>query len=439
LNTEAGLYVNIFYAFFICNFNRMIFDNDLQVGIFQDVLIYITFLSFFVRKVNLRKSINEFTKTRVVITLLIVYSFMAIELFNPYAAFFVGWFPAFRKILATLLILFISFNVFDSWSRVKRFVTVLFVCCMIVAIYACVQQIHGFFEFEMNWLRSDPRRFRMAFVLGGSKKMSTMPDALSFSIIMATCGIFFLAIASGIKNWRYQLILGAGAVLMLTVMGYSLTRTANAMVVAGIAMFILVTLDKKANRIMAILAVCLFFLLMYLPIYTPQLEQFRQTFQGSSDPSFMVRENNRKSIQPYIHHHPIGGGLGTTGTEGLEYNPGHYLAGFPPDSGYLKKALEMGWLGFSLICILYFFVMRTGIRGYFSCKDEKIRLMYAATTAACFAFYVGDFSQVAIGQITDVVVYYPFIALLLKLKDFDQSKNADQSTTIDRSTKTATA
>jgi hypothetical protein len=46
--------------------------------------------------------------------------------------------------------------------------------------------------------------------------------------------------------------------------------------------------------------------------------------------------------------------------------------------------------------------------------------MYAAATAACFAFYVGDFSQVAIGQITDVMVYYPLIALILKLKEFDQ-------------------
>jgi putative inorganic carbon (HCO3(-)) transporter len=421
LNTEAGLYINIFYAFFICHFNRMVLDNELQVGIFQDVLVYVTFLSFFVRKVNLKQSLNQFTRTSVVIMLLAVYGYMAIELFNPYAAFFVGWFPAFRKILSTLLILFISFNVFDSWAAIKRFISVLFVLCMVVAIYACIQQAHGFFEFEMDWLRMDPRRFRMAFVGGGIKKMSTMPDALSFSIIMATCSVFFIAIANGIKGARRKTILLGGAMLMLVAMSYAITRTANAMVVGGIALFVFLTLDKKVNRALAVLAIGIFLLMLYLPVYNPQLEQFRQTFKASNDPSYLVRENNRKSIQPYMYRHPIGAGLGTTGTEGLEYNPGHYLAGFPPDSGYLKKALEMGWLGFGMICILYFLILRTGVRGYFHSRDPKIRTLYAAATAACFAFYVGDFSQVAIGQITDVMVYYPLIALILKLKDFDQS------------------
>jgi hypothetical protein len=105
----------------------------------------------------------------------------------------------------------------------------------------------------------------------------------------------------------------------------------------------------------------------------------------------------------------------------MAYNPGHYLAGFPPDSGLLKKALEIGWIGFSMICILYFLILRTGIRGYFACRDEKIRLIYAGATSAIFAFYLGDFSQEAIGQTTDIVVYYPFIAILLRLKEFDSS------------------
>jgi len=96
------------------------------------------------------------------------------------------------------------------------------------------------------------------------------------------------------------------------------------------------------------------------------------------------------------------------------------LAGFPPDSGYLKKALELGWIGFGLFIFLYFLVLKTGIQGYFKCKNEEVKLIYASCTAACFGFYVGDFSQVAIGQITDVVVYYPFIGIMLKLKEFDQ-------------------
>jgi len=82
----------------------------------------------------------------------------------------------------------------------------------------------------------------------------------------------------------------------------------------------------------------------------------------------------------------------------------------------------MGWIGLALICTLDFIILRSGIRGYFASRNEQTRVIYAACTAAILCFYVGDLSQVAIGQITDIVVYYPFIAIILKLKNFDQPK-----------------
>jgi putative inorganic carbon (HCO3(-)) transporter len=420
LNAEAGLYINMVYSFFICYFNRLLFNDELQVGVYSDLLIFITFLGFFVRRIRLRETINQFSKNPAVVALLLVYGLMAIELFNPSARFFVGWFPAFRKILGTLLVLFISFNVFNTREAIKRFIIVLFVICTLVAIYGCIQQWHGFFPFEMDWLRADPKRFRMTFLGGNSRKMSTMNDAVSFAIIMTTCSIFFMALAGTQKKVWQRLILIGGVILMLLGMSYTITRTANAMLVAGLVMFILLTFDKKTTRVLCLLAGLLFVTLLYAPVQNAQVDQFRQTFQASNDDSYKVRETNRESVQPYIYRHPIGGGLGTTGGEGLQYNPGHELAGFPPDSGSLKKALEIGWIGFGMICVLYFLVLRTGIRGYFTSRDPDNRLLYAACTAACFSFYVGDFAQVAIGQITDIVVYYPFIAILLQLKNFDK-------------------
>ncbi|HMH20620.1 MAG TPA: O-antigen ligase family protein [Puia sp.] len=423
LNTEAGLYINMTYSFFIANFNRLLFYDELQIGVYSDLLVLITFLSFIIRRVSLQKSINKFTKAPVVVTLLVVYGYMAIELFNPNANFLAGWFPAFRKIMATLLILFICFNVFESRAALKRFITFLFFLVTAVAVYGCIQQWHGFFPFEMNWLAEDPKRFAMTFVAVGGRKMSTMPDAPALAIVMSTCSAFFIVLATGQRKLRTRIVMICGIILMLLAMSYSATRTANAMLVAGLVMFMLLTMNKKSTRIFAVGAVLAFLFLMYAPINSPQIDSFRQTFEGSNDASFNVREVNRKGIQPYIYAHPIGGGLGTTGAEGFTYNPGHPLAGFPPDSGYLKKALELGWIGFSLMVFLYFLVLKTGIRGHFSSKDEEIKLVYAAGTAAIFAFYVGDFSQVAIGQITDVFVYYPLIAVLLKAKEFDQSAN----------------
>jgi putative inorganic carbon (hco3(-)) transporter len=420
-NTEAGLYINMTYSFFASFFSRLFFNGELQVGVFSDILIVATLFSFFVKNVNLKQSIDQFSKTSIVICLLLVYGYTAVELFNPNAHSFAGWFNAFRKILGTLLLLFIAYNVFDSFQRIKRFITVLFILCTITALYGCVQQWHGLFSFEYIWAISDWHRFGLLYLDGDFKKFSTMSDPTAFGMIMASCSVFFIILTSGIKRTSTRIKIISGVIPMLLAMGYSGTRTANAMIVGGLALYILLTINKKNTKILAIVSGVVFLVLLYGPFHNASIDRFRTTFIGE-DASYGVRERNRNRIQPYIYSHPVGGGLGTTGGAGETYNPGHYLAGFPPDSGYLTKALEMGWIGLIFFCTLDFIILRSGIRGYFASKKEDTRLIYGACTAAIFSFYVGELTQVAIGQISDIVVYYPFIAIILKLKNFDQTK-----------------
>lgn len=423
-NPELALYTNLVYAFFIAHFDRMLFNDSIQEGVFSDILVGISFLSLFISRVSIGRNFQQLLKTSVVISLLILYSYMAIELFNPYARFFSGWFPGFRKTVSLALILFIAYSVLDSRQRIKRYIKILFVLCFAVALYACIQQWYGFFSFEYNWLMQDPRRYRMTFLSGGIRRMSTMPDALSLSIIMATCSVFFLSLANEFRKFRNRVFLLGGVTIMVLAMGYTVTRTANAMLAGGLFMYLILTLQKKSTQILALVSFIVFVTLLYGPFYnSPQIRAFKQTFQGSKDASFNVREANRKSVQPYIYRHPIGGGLGTTGDEGKKYNPGHPLAGFPPDSGSLRKALEMGWIGFGIICFVYFLVLRTGIRAYFESTNPESKAILAAATATCFSFYIGDFAQVAIGQITDIFVYYPLIAIILRLRNLDQTEN----------------
>lgn len=121
-----------------------------------------------------------------------------------------------------------------------------------------------------------------------------------------------------------------------------------------------------------------------------------------------------------MHSHPFGGGLSTSGTVGTILNPGHFLAGFQTDSGYLQAALEIGWIGLSLICILFFFVLRGGIRAYFNSRDEEMKTLYAAATSAVFCFYVGMFAQNTLGHITDMAFYFPLIVIIIR---FNYSEN----------------
>jgi cell division protein FtsW (lipid II flippase) len=199
------------------------------------------------------------------------------------------------------------------------------------------------------------------------------------------------------------------------------------MIAASAFMFIILTFDKKSTRIFAVICGFIFIVLLNVPIYdNPTLNRFRTSFQGSEDESYKVRERNRHMIQPYIHTHPIGYGLGTVGGGGSKYAPGHFLAGFPPDSGYLKKALETGWIGLMIVCILYFTILKLGIRGYFQSVSEKDKILYSACTATLFAFYLAEFPQEAIGQITDIMIYFPIIAIMLRLRDFKREKDSKE-------------
>jgi len=423
MSTEVGLYINLCYSFFAFHLSRFLFQDNFPVGVVTDVLLGATFLSLIIRNVGLRKNLNQFARSPVVIGILVLVFYLLIELFNPYGHSFEGWFQTFRRFLESVFLLFISYVVFTGYPSMRRFVTVLFVLCTITGLYGCIQQWHGLFNFELAWVTADDNRFGLFFIMGDFRKFSTMSDPTAYGVVMASCTVFFSIIAWNQKNRVHKFVIFGGILLMCLGMGYSGTRTANVMVAAGIAMFIMLTLNRKSTRWFAAAAALVFIFLLYGPYVNSTIIRFRTSFMGSQDESYKVRDVNRAFIQPYIHSHPIGGGLGTTGASGLRFNRGHYLAGFPPDSGYLRKALETGWIGLGLICVLYFIILKFGIRAYFRSRSEKFKLLYAASTAAIFSFYIAEFAQEAIGQITDVVVYYPIIAIMLRLQQMERARD----------------
>ncbi len=420
LSTEAGFYITVLYSFFAYALNRLVFKEQFQVGIVSDILIYATFLSLFIRHTEIKKNFNEFIKAPVIIAILLYSSYLMVEVFNPYAHSVEGWFQTFRRFLVCVLLLFISYNVLNNYKAIKKFVVVLFVLCFLTGLYGCIQQWHGFFKFELNAIFSNS--YGVVYINGGDlRKFSTLSDPMSFGTIMAACAVFFLIIGTNLDRLKYKWILFGGSLFMILGIVYSGTRTGNVMLVVGLGLYTLLTIDRKSTKIFAVLATLIFLFLLYVPIYSNgPLNRFRTSFRANRDASYNVREDNRKFIQPYIYSHPIGGGLCTTGEPGKRFNPGHYLAGFPPDSGYLRKALETGWIGLIFIFVLYFVTLKTALRGYFNSNSERRKLLYAAILASLFSFYVAEFAQEALGQITDMVIYYPFIALLVRLRNLDQ-------------------
>ena len=207
---------------------------------------------------------------------------------------------------------------------------------------------------------------------------------------------------------------------------YSGTRTCNAMLVAGLLSYIVFTLNEKRTVIVLISAVVLTVFILFGPLQnSPVVYRIKTTFEGSKDASAMARDINRKNIQPYIYQRPMGGGLQTCGEEGNRFYPNHRLAGFPPDSGYMKIMLEQGWVGLAINIIFYFIILQRGIIGFYDSKKQEIKTLYIAFTVCFFSLIVGQYSQLAIAQYPQYLFYLATLVIFYKLKEYD-TKNPEE-------------
>jgi putative inorganic carbon (hco3(-)) transporter len=183
----------------------------------------------------------------------------------------------------------------------------------------------------------------------------------------------------------------------------------------------------KFNRTILVIAVSAgvaFLVLINISTSNNTLYRFQSAFKPDKDLSYIVRKNNQKRIQPFIQSHPLGGGLGSTGEWGERFSPNSYLAHFPPDSGYVRVAVECGWLGMLIFCTLMFTILRVGINNYYAIKDPELKSYALSMLLITCAFNIGNFPQEALVQYPSNVFFYLVAALIVILKRMDDQKNA---------------
>lgn len=422
---EAGLYIISAFSFFAYFFSRLFFKGEMPVGAIFDVLVLITFLGAFVSRRGpvSQTDFGDFIRQPLVIAILLSLVYSAIEFFNPNSMSINTNILAFRKFLGYVFIMFLAYTLFDSMEKARKYLHYLFILFMLTALYGCIQQWHGYFNFEMELILADPHGLGLIFVNGEFRKFSTMSDPSTFGILMGVGSVFYTILGMNEKDQGRKTLYFIGSMLMVLAMGFSGTRTAYATAIGGFGFFVLLNFEKSNTRKFGIVGALVFLVLMFGPGGgNSTIRRFRTTFVGSKDESFKVREMARAFVQPYILSHPIGGGLGTTGFNGVREHPGHYLANFQPDSSYVKRAAETGWIGLLITCALYYLSLQVAIIRFFRAKTQKIKIIYCAIASSLFAFYVAEFAQVAIGGITDAVYYYPMLSMLLKLDKYDKEE-----------------
>ncbi len=421
VNLKFGVICLLIFSYFL-GFNRFI--KDVPLGVAMDILLCAMLLGLLVEKWKKNDYSASSNPISYVVWIWIIYNML--EFFNPMASRQV-WIYVIRGIALLMMFYFIVLHATDNLKFLKTLINLWLVLTLLGALYGLFQEFHGLTQAEKDWVARDEFRFNLIFNWGRYRIFSFFTDPTIFGILMAYTGLFCIALLPGPFKLWYKVFLCFCACTMLLAMVYAGTRTAYAMIPAGLLFFALLTLQRRTLVICGVIgamgAGIIFSDVRSVGPFlsTSNLERIRSAFKPSEDPSFKVREKSQAFIKPFIQSHPFGAGLGSIGIWSARFTPDSPLAKFAPDSGYVRVAVELGWIGLIVYCLFFSVILITGIRNYYRMNNPLLKTYLAALLGVVFSIVIANYPQEALIQAPTILIFYIIMAFIIKLKKLDES------------------
>lgn len=389
---------------------------NFPAGTLMDGIQALLILGFFIHQKK-RPDWSVF-KGPVSMMILIWIGYNFIQIVNPAAESRLAWVYTIRSVAIVMLMYFVFMYQIRTLKMVRGILKIWLTLAVFAALYAYKQEYIGFSAVEDAWLHSDPLISDLLFIAGHWRKFSIFSDPVVFSYQMVVSAVLCVGLLTNAKSfWTktgFSLLIG----LFLTAMLFSGTRGAYVLPPAAMALFVILKFSRPVLIAGCIAGLFLAFLIV-IPTSNSSIVRFQTAFKPSDDDSFKVRAANQERIKPYIWSHPIGGGLGATGAWGQRFAPNSYLANFPPDSGYVRIAVELGWIGLLLFCFLMFFILKSGIDNYFSIRNPELKTYCLSMLLIVFVFNIGNYPQEALVQFPSNIYFYVAVALINITKRID--------------------
>lgn len=426
-----GLFFLIAYSALPSLLSRIFMESTIQIEFsnITDILTLLLAFSVFTKPDLLRTKGIGFWGNPITTCYVVLFLFYILEALNPSMHSVLGWASFIRKYIIIVLSFYLLFCLLNSWTRIKFFIYFNIALTTALAMYSCKQQWFGITDFEMHWATASPTGYIMLLQGGLLRKWSTLSDPATSGILFSSVAVQCIILVLRQPGRSAKLLLSAAAIFNMLGYAYSGTRTATMMVIAGIAFYGVATIFEKRTLVFMVIAVGAFAFMMVMPYSPPSIQRIRSTFDGTKDISAAVREYDRHQVQPYLYAHPLGGGIFTCGIEGPKYNPGHFLMDFQPDSGYMKVFAEQGWIGFAILLVTYFLILRHALYNFYRAISPEIQNQSIALITMIFTLMVGQFSQFALGPYPQVMAYFGALVLFIKLPDLDKQQTESLTTT----------
>ncbi len=421
-NLKFGLVLIMLFSFSL-HFIKRTIHVDIPLGMVLDVLIYVMLFGIFVKQAQTKDW--SFAKNPITTMVLVWIAFNVIQLGNPSASSREAWFYVFRGMAGQMIIFFVALFAINKLSFATSMIKLWIALSLMAALYGLYHEYFGLFDFEMAWLTSDEERYGLIYQWGKIRVFSFLSDPTVMGILMSYTTVLCYVLMIGPFKKTQKIMLAIAGTCTLMAMLYTGTRTAYAMLPAGFLFFSIITFRTKILIGMGILF-AIGAVIVIMPTSNHTLYRFKSAFNPAENDSYQVREKNQEFIKPVIQSHPIGMGLGSVGYWGRKFSPHSPLSNFPPDSGYVKIAIETGWIGLGLYCLMLFVAFKVGIRNYLLTKNPKIKALYLGQLSLFYALVVSNFPQDAMTQTPTNVIFYLSLALFVKLRDFDTPEPAPE-------------
>lgn len=403
---EFGITVLLLLAYLLFFVGRL--GVNFPLGTVMDGIQGLLILGFFIHQK--RRPNWKVFKGPISVMILIWIVYNLIQVANPSAESRLAWVYTIRAVAIMMLTYFVFMYQIRTIQFLRFLLKLWLGLALFAALYAYKQEYIGFSGAEQAWLDSEGVA-DLLFIAGHWRKFSIFSDPVAFSYNMVVSSIICIALLTFVKKTWQKVVLAVMIALFFSSMLFSGTRGAYVLIPAAMVLFIILRINRQV-LIFSGIAGLFFVFLIFVPTTNSNIVRFQTAFKPNDDISFQARKNNQKRIQPYILTHPIGGGLGATGAWGQRFAPQSYLANFPPDSGYVRIAVELGWVGLFLFCLLMFFILREGINNYFLIRNPELKTYCLAMLLVVFAYNVGNYPQEALVQFPSNIYFYLAAAII---------------------------
>lgn len=340
-----------------------------------------------------------------------------LELVNPNASSRIAGFFAIRGTITATIAFFVTYSSIDSKKDVYFLFKWWAFFALLAAVYGLYQEFVGLPSHDFAWASYDEGRYNLLFTWGRLRKFSFFNGPTEFGLVMAYSGVGVLVMAFlDTLSLEKKLALGFMGMLMIWSMIYSGSRTASVILPVGIVIFAAITLWRKVLIFLGIAGLGAA-ILVIRPTANQSLFVMMTAFQGADDPSMNVRLNNQKIIRSYIQETPLGFGLGSTGELGMKYSPHTFIGSFPPDSELVRIAIETGWIGLLIWCIIMAIVFGYGINGYFTMKDDELKKLMLVPLVVFFMTIIALYPQECFRAPILAMLFSFMMGLIAKLRD----------------------